>query len=270
MAGKRKKQIVFLEPYPEVMVYKIARLLKKKGYETISIRLLESKGQSLEFYKDAFDKIISFNLRFFKIKLNNMLPILISTSKNLKNIFKAATRSLRLKPYIIICRGGPSWPCALTIKLFKKIPIIYFPYDIRSQVESTKVLKKRGTPKFDIRAERFCFENADGVMYKGAPEEINFLEGDALGYDIKLPPAILNFLPYCSKDFIIHINKNKLSTKDNKKRSKERQIHIVNVDSVGKVGLMSMAYVYDDFLQIIRNRIHIHTYSRPNVSTWGE
>ena len=66
---KNKKQIVFLEPFPTVMVYKIARLFRKKGYKTILIILLESKGASKEFHKGAFDKIIFFDLSFFKINL---------------------------------------------------------------------------------------------------------------------------------------------------------------------------------------------------------
>ena len=38
-----KKQIVFIESYSTVMTYKIAKLFKKNGYETVLIRLLEQK-----------------------------------------------------------------------------------------------------------------------------------------------------------------------------------------------------------------------------------
>ena len=64
-----KKQIIFLEPFPEIMTYKIAKIFRKKGYQTISIRLLKSKGLSEDFYRKAYDKIICFNLEFHKINL---------------------------------------------------------------------------------------------------------------------------------------------------------------------------------------------------------
>lgn len=256
-------QIIFLEPYPEVMVYKIAKIFKKNGYKTISIRLLSSKGLPDEFYMDAFDKIISFNLKFFKLNLKNILPIFFSLLLNSINILKAIARCWILNPHVIIGRAGPSWHCALTRKMFNKIPFIYFPYDIRSQVsKSLKTVKERGVPNFEIKAERYCFENSNGIMYKGAPEELNFLEGEVLGYNIKLSQHQLNFLPYCSEDFIVPIQ-NKLSEQD-------KEIHIVNLDSVGSVGLMELSYIYDDFQLIIKNNIHIHTYSRPNTTTWEE
>ena len=74
---EQKKQIVFFESFPTVMIYKIAKMFRKKGYETVLIVLLGS-GSSKSFHKDAFDKIIFFNLEFFKIGLKNLhLPLII-------------------------------------------------------------------------------------------------------------------------------------------------------------------------------------------------
>jgi len=70
-----KKQIIFLEPWSEIMTYKIARLFKKNGYSTYAIRILESKGLSDNFFKDAFDEIISFNVNFYKINPQNLWAI---------------------------------------------------------------------------------------------------------------------------------------------------------------------------------------------------
>ena len=71
---EKRKQIVFFEPWPEVMTYKMAKLFREKDYSTHSIRILESKELD-NFYKDAFDEIISFKLGFFKINLKN-LPLI--------------------------------------------------------------------------------------------------------------------------------------------------------------------------------------------------
>lgn len=257
MKSNNKKQIIFLEPFPEVMFYKMARLFKKKDYETISIRLLETKDSDY-FYRDAFSEIISFNLKFFKINIKNIPFIIISLFKNMKNFIKAGISISKLKPYVIISRAGPSWPCALTRVLFRKIPLIYFPYDIRSQGYKTeKSRKKRGIPKFEMKAERFCFENTDGIIHKGHPDELKFLEGGMLGKNLKLTLLQLNFHPYTSKEFMVSLNKNKLSKRD-------KEIHLVHLNSVGAVNLKFMSFIYDELRLILKHKIHVHMYSKLN------
>jgi len=255
-----KKQIVFLEPFPTVMVYKIARLFKQRGYETISIRLLESKGLSRDFYKQAFDKIISFDISFFKLKIKNFFPILFSSIKKTKSIFSSLISILRLRPYIIIARAQPSWPCALTKIFFKRYPLIYFPYDVRSQIYSDKQTAKevRGLSEFEIRSERFCFENADSIIHKGAPNELKFIEGRMLGSNLKIQPLQLSFHPYCSDEFIVPLNKNKLSKYDN-------EIHTVYIGTMGSVGAKALSRLFDYFREITNQKIHLHLYTKPNT-----
>src|SRR3989344_2867781 len=120
-----KKQIIFLEPWSEIMTYKIARLFKKNGYSTYAIRILESKGLSDNFFKDAFDEIISFNVNFYKINRKNIFPIIKMFFNKRKDVFLALRSISKLKPYVIFARAKPSWPYALTKILFKKIPMIY-------------------------------------------------------------------------------------------------------------------------------------------------
>ena len=253
----KKKQIVFLEPFPTVMIYKIAKLFRKKGYETILIVLLES-GSSKDFHKSAFDKIFFFNLSFFKINLKNAPLILGSLFKKLRDIFKIGKSILKLKPYAIFTRASPSWPCAIMRILFRKSPLIYFPYDIRSQYYMTsKQAIKAGMPKFEIKSEKFCFENAEGIMHKGDPEELNFVNGRIFGNNVKLPSLQICFHPYCSKEFIVPINKNKLSKKD-------KDIHMVYLGSMGTVGPTGCTYVFDNIKPLIKQKIHVHLYTRPN------
>jgi len=253
-----KKQIVFFEPFPTVMVYKIAKLLREKGHETILIKLLEAKGASKEFHSRGFDKIVSFELSFFKLDLKNIFSIMFSLTKNLRNITKAFFSILKLKPSVIIARASPSWPPALAKIISREIPFIYFPYDIRSQYYDTpKRARKAGMPWFEIKAEKFCFENADAVIHKGDPEELKYLNGRMLGENIKFPKKIINFMPYCSKDFMIPLNKNKLSKKDN-------QIHIVYVGSMGTVGPSGGEYVFENIEPFVKQGIHVHMYTRPN------
>lgn len=253
-----KKQIVFLEPFPEVMIYKMAKMFKEREYETISIRILESKGLSNNFYKQAFDEIKSFNLSFFKINFKNLPAILISLFKNLKNILQTSIFVLKLNPYVIFARAKPSWPCALMRIIFKKTPFIYFPYDIRSEsCSSREIAKQQGLKNFEIDSEKYCFEKADGILHKGAPNELEFLEG-RIFKKINFSPIQMMFLPYCSKEFVVPINRNKLSKKDG-------EIHIVQVSSVSSADLKECSFLFNYFKEFTKNKIHIHLYTKPNT-----
>ena len=263
MEQESKKQIVFLEPFPEIMFYKMVRLLKSKGYSVVSIRLLENKDSD-EFYKDGFDKILTFNLRYFGLKLKNIPKILLFFVRKTPHLLKTAWQIHKLKPRVVISRAGPSWPSALARIVLRKTPLIYFPYDIRSAACKTeKVRKKRGIPMFDIKAERFCFEHADGIMHKGHPSELNFLEGEMLGHNLKLPPNQISFHPYASKEFMAPLNKNKISKKD-------KEIHLVHLDSSGAAGPWGGAYIYDYIRKIIKQKIHVHNYSKSNAISQEE
>ncbi len=254
---ERKKQIVFVEPFPTVMIYKIARLLKKKGYETVLIKLMKS-GASEDFHLGGFDKVISFNIEYNQVNIKNIPKILKSFLKTSNDNLKAFLEVIKLRPYVVFARSCPSWPCAITRVFTRKAAFIYFPYDIRCQYyDSIKKARKSGIPSFEIKAERFCFENAEGVMHKGSPEELKLLNGRMLGDNVKLPRYQLNFLPYCLKEFILPINKNKLSKKD-------KEIHIAFVNSIGTAGPMSGLPVFENIKLFISMGIHVHVYSRPN------
>lgn len=256
---KKIKQIIFTEPFPTVMVYKMAKLFRENGYETILILLLENKGVSKQFHKGAFDKIISLNLNFYRLDIKNLPLILLSLLKKSKNFFRFAIELTRLNPYILITRASPSWPCRFFHYLFNKTPWIYFPYDIRTQYYKTPFEAKRygNLPAFELKSERFCFENSTGIIHKGSPEELNYLGGRMLGNNLKLPPFQLNFFPYTSKEFIVPFNSDKLSKQD-------KGVHVVHIDSMGNVGPIGAKYVYDTLSFFVNQKINIHIYSRPN------
>jgi hypothetical protein len=255
----KKRQIVFLEPFPTVMLYKIAKLFREKGYETVLIKLLKCEGASNEFHTAAFDKIISFELNFFKISLKNLPMMFMFLITQFRDLLKASFLCFKLKPYAVIARSSSNWPIAIARILVRKAPFIYFPYDIRAQTfDSYERAKKLwGVPWFEIKAERFCFESADGLIHKGRPDELEFLEGRSIGTNIKFPKIQINIFPYSSKEFMVPINKNKLSKKDN-------ELHLVYVGSMGTVGPSGAEYVFDNIYHFIKQGIHVHLYTRPN------
>lgn len=252
----KKKRILFLEPFPEVMIYKMAKMLRKEGYETISIRILESKDSATEFYNSAYDEVRCFGLSFFKMEMKNLAKISLSFIQEMKTIIKNTFFMMTAKPDVIIVRTKPNWPCALARKIFRNVPLIYFPYDIRSE-DSLSMIKKSNLKKFEINSEKFCFENCDGIIHKGAPDELKFLEG-RIFEKINFAPLQLCFLPYCSQEFIVPINKNKLSKKD-------KEIHVVHVSSVGSVNLKECGWLFEYFKEFTKNKIHIHLYTKPNT-----
>jgi hypothetical protein len=253
---KNQKKIIFLEPWATPMTGKIAKLLRKRGYYTVSIRILgESQFDSDEY----FNKIITFNLTAYKINLVNSPKIVWSTIKKTGIIYEAYKEIKKLNPYLIIARSQPNWPCALVKIYFKKFPMIYFPYDIRSQgYISIKEMKEIGIKDFEINAEKYCFQNADGIMHKGADNELKDLNKNMFGENFEICPLQFHFPPYCVKEFIVPINKNKLSKKD-------KELHFVTVESTSSLG--PVPYLVDFGKELAKKKIHLHAYIKANIES---
>jgi len=252
------KEIIFAETAPSEMNYKIAYVLKKKGYKTILICINKlEKG----VFSDAYNKIISFNFKFFKVNLRNATKIFSYSLKNLKNLASALIQIKKLKPYIVIGRATPNWLCALTRKYFKTANFIYFPYDIRSFCyRSLEEAKKGGVPLFEIKAEKYCFENADGIIHKADENELKYLDKKVLGeFEIKAPHIF--FPPYCLKDLMAPANKDKLSKKD-------KEIHIVFVGHIG-TGEWGKWW-HKQIKDILNQKMHLHLYGKTAYLTKKE
>ncbi len=240
----KKKQILFIETYATVTIYKMARLLRKKGYETILLRLLKPNDSDINFYNNAYDKIIYFNL----IKQENF--------QNLKKISSSLIKIYNLKPYVIFGRSNPNKMIFLFRLFFRKIPFIYYPYDIRFHYTLRRFAKKeRGFSKIEMFSEKYNFEHSQGIIHKGAPEELDEIH-ERIG-KTKLPKNILTFHSYCSDEFIIPLNKKKLSKKDGK-------IHLVYVGSGNP-----QRKEYEEYLEfskpLINQEIHMHFYMASNT-----
>jgi hypothetical protein len=259
---EKKKQIVFLEATPQVMVYKMAKLLGENGYSVNSVLVLETKKESEKFYEQAFDKVIPLNLGFSKMTLKNIPSISMSLLKKAKALFRAVIQILRLKPCVVFARATPSWLCSFTKILFKKLKVVYFPYDIRSAKGSSKdfIQKTHKIPEFEFKSEKFGLEKSDGIVFTGGPEEITNLNEEVFGTNPKINSPLLNFHQYCSKEFIVPQNKNKISKKD-------KEIHTVYVGSIGSMGMRSDNYLLQYFNALVEQKIHVHIYaSRSTVS----
>jgi hypothetical protein len=208
---EEKKRIVFYSATtPTVLIYRIGKLLRKNNYETILFTMCHKEQFDWDFYSQSFDKIICSNFQFFKPKLKK-LPYLISKTPG---FLKFLMELKKINPNIVIGMAGNNWQLKLAHKyFFKKYPFVYFPYDILSHFFSSReeALKSEIAPRVaEMEAEKYLFENSDGIIHKGAPDELEPLNG-RIHEKIEFCPLQLNFQPYCSKEDVIPINKNKLS-----------------------------------------------------------
>ncbi len=251
---RNKKQVVFFSATtPYVMIYKIAREFKKKGYETVLITISQNDKWEREWYKDGFDKIICSNFQIFKPTPKKLLGMI----KRLPYLIKSLFQMSKLKPWIVFSIAKPNYIAAMAMKYFqKKCPVIYFPYDVNSSSYLTrKEALREGVKSFEIDAERYCFENADGIMHMGSPEELEHLKKRSmLGKPVNIKVPVITFHPYCSDEFMVPINENKYSKEDNEK-------HIVFAGGLFGSKECNESYIFA-FKNLLKQKIHIHLYAK--------
>lgn len=246
----KENEIVFIESGATDSYAKIPYILKKNGYKTTLI-VITSSNLNTNFIKNSYNKIITFNFKFFSTQLKSLPPAVAYFIKSIVPISKTLIKIINLKPCIVMARSTPNWLCYLSKIWFKKSLFIYYPYDIRSFVyKDLEEVKKYKIPHFEIKAERYCFERADGILHKGDEKELSYLNERILGKNLKLKCPQLYFLPYLLKDLSVPITKNKLSKKDKK-------IHMVYVGHIA-----SQRDWLESIQAIADQRIYIHLYGK--------
>ncbi len=244
------KQIICIESSPTDMLAKMNYVLRKRGYHTMLLSLTGDIDNP--FIKEAYDKRMSLDLKFFKIMLGDIPKIVADGVMKSHNFLRAWFIARKLKPALIICRANPNWLCFLAKNFFGSSPFIYFPYDIRSFCyETFEEAIASGVPKFEIHAERYCFENADGIIHKGAEDELEFISEKVLRKEVHLHAPTLHFQPYCLKELMVHPKKSK------KASSQDNQFHIVNAGH-----LETVPKVIEGVQQLTQQNIHFHAYTK--------
>ncbi|MEK6860174.1 MAG: hypothetical protein AABX54_05160 [Nanoarchaeota archaeon] len=250
MEKEKKKRIVFYSASPpSIMIYKIARLFYKKGYETILITMCEKEVLNFDFYKDAFNEIICSNFQFFKPSKKTLFYLLKRGASFIKFLIKTKI----LKPYVVIGTSGANWQLKFVHKyFFKKYPFIYFPYDIISSLFNSKEEAiKKGIKTFELEAEKYCLENSDGILHKGSPNELEFFKNK-----YSLSKLQLDFSTYSSKEFSVPLNKNKVSKRDG-------EVHIVYIGFLFN-DEESVRIMTERFNEILSQKLHLHVYAQVN------
>ncbi|MDP2925036.1 MAG: hypothetical protein Q8N99_01560 [Nanoarchaeota archaeon] len=245
----KKKILFYSATAPTVMLSKIAKVFQEYGYYTILYTMCENDKIDYDFYNKTFDKIVSSNFQFFRPSIKSVPYLMLRGPYFLRFLLYMKFS----KPYAVIGVCGNNWQLRIVHKyLLKKIPFIYFPYDILSHFyKSKEEALKAGVKDFEIESEKYCFENSDLIMHKGAPYELKYVEGRIFD-KINFSPDI-NFQPYCSDDYKIPLNKNKLSKKDN-------ELHIVYTGFLAN-NPESKKIFLDYFESLLKQKIHLHIYT---------
>ena len=244
-----KKRILFYSTMePQIYHYKIAKNLQKKGYETILFTISDKDDKDIDFYIPVFDKIYRSKFEIRKPGLKYIFYAL----KKAPRMIRFLIQSKLIKADVVIGISGINWQIKLAKKyLYKNKPFIFFTHDIKSQFFNSKKEALRINPNFEVEAEKYNFENCDGIIHKGSPEELNAINGRVFK-NINFSQPQLSFEPYCSKEFFVPINKNKLSKKDN-------EIHIVYV---GFFWTNQDDAVTNFIKKILDQKIHFHVYQK--------
>jgi hypothetical protein len=208
--------------------------------------ILVAERYDPNLFNDVFDEIISYNVIPHPWRNIRGMGILSSRLNPwwLKRIIE------RLDVDLIHAHAEPNTIPEIAIK-YARCPAIYDAYDFAGIKQGIDALNPR-----EREAERFCLENADGIVHKGPDLEIDFYRN--AGYKIKAPA--LQFQDYCIEEFIVKDPLPKLSDRDG-------ETHIVYTGNVLSMNLPKRRYGFAQFgelAEIFANqKIHFHIYPNP-------
>ena len=188
----QKKKILFISAAPQSMMIKMFNIMKK--HADIHLFSISNNFDKKQFSKICKSIKTSNAFDEHKYKRLKIFPLLIKLILDIISLKK-------INPDIVIAEGEPNWTCALSKKIFKNKKFVFFPYDI---TQFTLKIRKK-VQKYELIAEKYCFENSDIIIHKGPKEELNWL-----GY--KIGGKQIQYLPACSKDMIKPIKKHTKKT----------------------------------------------------------
>lgn len=236
------KRIAFIKRNPQIRILKQAKGLKSTGRYHLT---LVAQRFDKEIYEGVFDKIITYGSLRGTERLRRI-------SKGLINIDLWQLRHIlrNLEVDIVHAHAEPNIIPAIAIR-YAICPVVYDAYDCTSLRFGFD-----NVPRKESVCEKFCLENADGIVRREADIEIDYYR-DA-GYNIKAP--VLRFSDYCLEEYIVTNPLPKLSDKDG-------EPHLVHAGNVCPMNLPSKRYGHAQFVDVgeilAAQKIHFHIYPNP-------
>jgi len=249
-----------VDPSPTSISYKLIYYLRR--YFDITLILLSKKSSYTENdYANLGIMVYSFNFKGEGyIKNKKIIAGLAEVFKFIRLIKKIKKNKY---DYIFV-RTEPNLAGEFFFKLFNDAKKVYYPYDIFLFRQKDK----ERLNKFEVKAEKYCFKNADLIIHKGPKDELSWIKNN----EIPTMNGKINFLPYC---FDAWITKNKkkvkgihLVYKGGLNSERKFKINYKQVfDTMARGGLDIEIYSSEYIGRQENKRVHIHynRYEYPNL-----
>ena len=254
-----KRKMFILDSGYNTLTYKMVYFLRDY-FEIFLISLSKKDEHSKEDYKK-----LGIETRFFNIVGRGYLKKK-EFFKGFKEIFGFLFETIKLKIKLnkkdfVFARLGDNWVGEFLFKMFKKQKKIYFPYDIGLFYWKNPKIQRS---KRDIKAEKYCFENADFILHKGPEDELNMIKES----EAKIKGKPIQFLPYCFDEWMLPLKNPKTNPKkismvfighfllnNNLFRIPTDKIY----KSVAKQGIALHIYAYEELKKLKGKNLYIHS-----------
>jgi hypothetical protein len=232
--------------YKLILISKVddKRLLNKVLDKIIDLRTSQEKKitEKLKSKKSYLKKTKLFNLfykkflkkRFLKQEANKLAKIIKKINIDI-DLFHTITGDDRT---------------AQTVMQNTDKPVVFDGVDFTGISRGIDDLKQD-----EKKTERYCLENANGIIRKGPKYEIDYYRN--LGYKINCPE--LHWLDYCDKEFFASKNIKKMSSED-------KEIHLVYCGNVSTNIQKPQGYYVALGKILAKQKIHLHIY--PSQDQW--
>jgi len=240
-----RPRIVFVCWVNHVRAFKQAYALSKHFADQYELILLVTPFVNVfsDLMEGVFEQIIFYNnVDELKRILPSLNPDLIHyhSQWSTTQLGVATIESVRFAQRLL--REPP--PCPVIMDVYDSVSLMRCHLDEVTPWEKDLML-----------CEKFCFENCDGVIYKGSEEEMRFYES-TFGIEVEN----LQFMDYCAEDFCID---KKLSNSS----FNGKDIHIVYAGGVNPITDDKDAFSNGQFLDVANflasQKIDFHIY--PNA-----
>jgi hypothetical protein len=217
-----RPEVLFVKPRPQVRIYKEAKALRTTGRYRL---VLASWLTDRPFFEEVFDEILPWKSQ------RDLLAVVSGRS-----------------PYVVHAHAEPNSVPALVMR-GASAPVVFDAYDFTGISSGMQ----HENPE-ELAAERFCFENAAGVVRKGPPFEIDYYR--RRGYVIDCPET--QWIDYCDEELFAEESVEKLSARDG-------EVHLVYAGNFAASPQGGHSFIY--FVPLARalaeQGIHLHLYANP-------
>ena len=239
------KTIVFVRPRPAIRIYKLAKALRQSDQKYRLVLICRTLSFDEKLYRDLFDKIYFYSPEF---KFNKQFDLSFNKrwNKQLKFGYRKIMKIINeINPDIIHTMAEPFDFIAYILKL-SKWPVILDAYDYTGITAGLENLNDKTKHE-----EKYCLENADGIIHKGPDYEIDYYRQH--GYAITCPE--LNWLDYCDEDIWVNTKQKKLSKSDG-------EHHLVYTGGVSNNPELKYIYFIPLAKELAKQKIHFHIYPK--------